>query len=469
LKETGSVPDLPSREPRKNGISVPEIPFGIRESYWKAGLIVFAVLLMLTTIATLMGGAQPDIVGSLYVIPAILFAYFYRRRGVLLVYLLSMFYFAVVVLFRYPSGSDIVTAAIRSGLDIAVALIVSFLTAHLIREKRKYHAIFDNTENGVLLVSLTENRILEMNQRFASAFSLTAGSVEGLSLDTFIAEPARAPLTRLLSHLGSHCSSPATEIVMRRNDGSEWVAVVAARKIAADIAVLTFIDITERRDMEHRLQQLNEDANLSLDILTHDVNNINTASLNYGRLLLERPGMGEDELSRKLVRTLEKSDEIIRNVSTLRKLRESPAKKIRFHLADVIRKEIAGYPDTRIDYDGSDAVVIADDMLSSVFGNLIGNCIKYGGPDPRIAIRVTPREKEVVVSIEDHGHGIPDPLKPLIFERFQRGDTSVSGRGLGLFICRTLIERYGGSIRADDRVPGNPSQGAAIRFILPLE
>jgi PAS domain S-box-containing protein len=467
LKENGPIPDYPLRERRINGITVPEIPFGIRESYWKAGLVIFAVLLMLVTVLTLMAGVQPDTVGSLYVIPAILLAYFFRRRGVLLVYLLSMFYFAVVVLFRYPSGSEIFTAAIRSGLDIAVALIVSFLTAHLIREKRKYHAIFDNTENGVLLASLSDKRILEMNQRFVNVLGLTAKTVEDLSLETFIADPA--PLTRLLDHLGSHCSSPAMEILMRRSDGSEWIAVVAARKIAADIAVLTFIDITQRLKTEKLLQQLNEDANLYLDILTHDINNINTASLHYGRLLLERPDEEKEPLTYKLIHSLEKSDDIIRNVSTLRKLRESPVKQTRFHLADIIRKEILGYPDIWIEYEGGDAVVTADDMLSSVFANLIGNSIKYGGPVPHITVRVTPGEKDVVVAIEDHGHGIPDTLKPIIFERFQRGDTTVSGRGLGLFICRTLIERYGGSIRAEDRVPGDPSEGAAIRFTLPRE
>ena len=42
------------------------------------------------------------------------------------------------------------------------------LTTHLIREKRKYHAIFENTENGVLLVNLPDHAILEQNQRFAS-------------------------------------------------------------------------------------------------------------------------------------------------------------------------------------------------------------------------------------------------------------------------------------------------------------
>jgi len=176
---------------------VPEVPFGIHESYWKALLISFTIVLMVVTIISLMAGASPNAVGSLYVIPAILFAYFYRRRGVLIAYLLAMFYFAAVVLFRYPAADEIVTAAIRSGLLIAIALIVSFLTAHLIREKRKYHAIFDNTENGVLIVRLTDHCIIEMNQRFASSLGLPRTAIEGQGLESFITDPA--PLIRHLA------------------------------------------------------------------------------------------------------------------------------------------------------------------------------------------------------------------------------------------------------------------------------
>ena len=137
------------------------------------------------------------------------------------------------------------------------------------------------------------------------------------------------------------------------------------------------------------------------------------------------------------------------------------------HLAEIIRNVVAGFPDTRIDYDGKDAVVMADGMLSSVFNNLIGNSIKYGGTEPHVVIQVEPRDTDVLISIEDNGHGIPDALKPLVFERFQRGDTTVSGKGLGLFICRSLVERYGGQIRVEDRVRNDPSQGTVIRFTLP--
>ncbi|WP_243669973.1 ATP-binding protein [Methanoculleus chikugoensis] len=56
---------------------------------------------------------------------------------------------------------------------------------------------------------------------------------------------------------------------------------------------------------------------------------------------------------------------------------------------------------------------------------------------------------------------MPDERKPYLFTRFSGGDGEKSGRGLGLYICRMLIERYGGKIWADDRVEGRPEEGAA--------
>jgi signal transduction histidine kinase len=463
MKNTDSPP---GPEMRPETIFLPEEPFGIRETYWKAGLLLYTFALIVVTVAVLMAGSSTLMLGVLYVVPAILFAYFYRRKGVLAVYLLSMFFFAGVVVFWYPSVYDIFVAAIRAMLLIAVSLFVSYLTEHLIREKRKYHAIFENTENGVLLISLPDHIILEQNQRFANALSLSPGDTEGKQLEHFVVD--KVTLTPLFSAMDARCSIPATETVMRRVDGTEWVAIVAARKISPDRAVLTFIDITERRRLDEQLKQSNADTNLYLDILTHDINNINTASLNYGRMLEARTGEAREELFHKLVQSLEKSDDIIRNISTLRKMEESSSTLAQLHIAEMIRKNIAGFPDARIDYDGTDAFVLADEMLSSVFTNLIGNSLKHGGAEPHVVIRVEPRVRDVMVSIEDNGGGIPDSLKSLIFERFQRGDTTVSGKGLGLFICRSLIERYGGRIWVEDCVPNDPSQGTAIRFTLPL-
>lgn len=464
MQETSTRSDHPPH-PGDHPLRVPEEPFGIRHGYWKAGLLLFTFVLMAVTVTVLMEGRSSLIISSLYVIPAILFAYFYRRKGVLAVFLLSMFYLSLVVLFRYPSSDDISAAAIRVLLLTAIALFVSHLTSHLIREKRKYHAIFENTENGVLLVNLPDHVILEQNRRFASALSLTPGETEGRRLEEFIVDSAT--LAPLFLALDSHCNVPATETVMRRGDGQLWVAVIAARKISTGHAVLTFIDITERRRLDEQLKQCHADTSLYLDILTHDINNINTASLNFGRILETRTGEEREKISRKLIQSLEKSDEIIRNISTLRQMQETSSVVAQLHISEMIRNAIAGFPDIRIDYDGKDAVVRADGMLLSVFNNLIGNSIKYGGNEPHVVIQVEPRDQDVQVSIGDNGHGIPDALKPLVFERFQRGDMTVSGKGLGLFICRSLIERYGGRIRVEDRVPDDPSQGTVIRFTLP--
>jgi signal transduction histidine kinase len=444
---------------------VPEEPFGIPVAYWKAGLILFSFFLIVSTVALLMSGISPQVIGALFTIPAILFAYFYQRRGVLIVYLLSMFFFGSVVLFRYPNGDDLFAAALRAILLIALALIVSYLTHYLILEKRKYHAIFDNTENGVVVVEISNHSITEMNQRFRHAVCVPAPGAEPVVLDMFIKDPSR--ILSIFASLDLQCTSQPLETPLRRCDGTEWAAIIVGRKISCNHAVLTFVDITEKKNLDAELHRLHEDTNLYLDIMTHDLNNINTASLNYGRLLDARPGDLPVDLTANLIRSLEKSDEIIRNVSALRKIRENSVKLTPLPISPVITSEIAGFPGVTIDYDGSTATVLADEMLSSVFGNLIGNAIKFGGDDPKIVIRVEENDTGVDVTVADAGPGIPDEQKSLMFERFQRGDTTVSGKGLGLYICKALIERYGGTIRIEDCVPGDSGKGTVCRFTLP--
>ena len=75
-------------------------------------------------------------------------------------------------------------------------------------------------------------------------------------------------------------------------------------------------------------------------------------------------------------------------------------------------------------------------------------------------------EGMVEVSLTDTGPGIPDAMKPTIFDRFMQNSSTRSSYGLGLHITKMLVEAYGGRIWADDRVQGHPEQGAAIRFIL---
>ncbi|WP_342676988.1 HAMP domain-containing sensor histidine kinase [Methanofollis sp. UBA420] len=216
-----------------------------------------------------------------------------------------------------------------------------------------------------------------------------------------------------------------------------------------------------------QLEVANEEANLYIDILLHDINNANTVTLAYLEFLKESD-LSDDqkEYAEKALAGAQKSVEIIRNVGTIRKTYEKKTDLSPISLDRVIREEVAHHPDTGILYDGTDAVVVADNLLGEVFANLIGNSLKHGGDGTEIRIAVADRGDKVEVSVEDTGPGIPDDLKGAVFERFRRGRTKASGKGLGLHICRSLVTWYGGTIRADDRVAGRPGEGAAIRFTL---
>ncbi|MCK9298227.1 MAG: HAMP domain-containing histidine kinase [Methanoculleus sp.] len=214
------------------------------------------------------------------------------------------------------------------------------------------------------------------------------------------------------------------------------------------------------------LQESTEKANLYLDIMTHDIKNaINTATL-YTALLTEELVGEQRSYTEKLQKSLKKSTEIIRNVTTIRQIQEEAAVLRPVALDPVIRVELEHYPDVRVTYTGTPARVIGDDLISEIFTNLIGNAAKFGGPAVEVTIRVEERGEEVLVSVEDTGPGIADEVKQRLFTRLGSGDGRKSGGGLGLYICRMLIERYGGRIWVDDRVEGRPEEGTAIRFTL---
>jgi signal transduction histidine kinase len=238
-------------------------------------------------------------------------------------------------------------------------------------------------------------------------------------------------------------------------------------------AVGAFIDITERKRAEEeraaltgRLEEAHREANLYLDIITHDIRNANNVSTMYADLMVD---LAEGDLkthAEKLRSSIWRGNEILRNVATIRRVHEESVSLAPVSLDAVIREEVGNYPGASIRYDDRAVEVSADGLLPMIFANLIGNAVKFGGPGVEITIRVEEQDGEVLVSVEDTGPGIPDEVKRLLFQRFERGMGRGRGEGLGLYLVRTLVERYGGKVRVDDRVPGHPGEGAAFRFTL---
>lgn len=224
-------------------------------------------------------------------------------------------------------------------------------------------------------------------------------------------------------------------------------------------------EIVARRT--HELREANHLANFYLDIMVHDINNANLASLVSLELLMPEVPQDSRRQANTAFKGIQKSVEIIRNVSTIRRLHQEKFSLSVISLDDVIKSEMKNFPDLRIHFSETGHKVLGDDLLPEIFTNLLGNSAKFIDEDGEVTIRVEDiNDAEVLVSVEDNGPGIPEQQKKMIFNRFKTGAMKKSGKGLGLYIVQTLVKRYGGNVWADDRVAGRQECGAAIRFTL---
>jgi signal transduction histidine kinase len=132
----------------------------------------------------------------------------------------------------------------------------------------------------------------------------------------------------------------------------------------------------------------------------------------------------------------------------------------------------------RDSYEGRPITVVADApvvgtydprRIGQVLENLVENAVKYSQEDSEVRIAVARREAEAVIDVTDRGIGIPAGDLPQIFERFHRGsnvdDRRYAGMGLGLFICKGIVEQHGGRISVESRV----GAGSTFRVVLPMQ
>jgi PAS domain S-box-containing protein len=113
-------------------------------------------------------------------------------------------------------------------------------------------------------------------------------------------------------------------------------------------------------------------------------------------------------------------------------------------------------------------IFVDESQLKSVFQNLIGNAIKFRSPNSLCVIRVSARQKgqHWIFSVEDNGIGIERKHFDRIFQVFQRlhQREDYPGNGIGLAICKKIVERHGGKIWLESR----PGHGTTFSFTIPL-
>lgn len=195
-------------------------------------------------------------------------------------------------------------------------------------------------------------------------------------------------------------------------------------------------------------------------VLRHDIRNDMNTIVAWGEMLEDEvTPEGRDKLDRILRagRHVVELTNVARDLSEIIHGDESPNRtpiSLRRILTEELEKRREAFPDAEItmsDPPDPDTRVLANELLSSVFRNLVNNAVQHNYvARPRVWISVEETDESVRVAVADNGPGVPDDMKATLFGEGQKGLES-GGTGIGLFLVQRLVESYGGDVWIEDR------------------
>jgi signal transduction histidine kinase len=277
----------------------------------------------------------------------------------------------------------------------------------------------------------------------------------------------------------AEAAAPITELAALRSEVAQLREQNAAlRRQVAELEL-------DRRRAEESARQLRDLTQIKEEFIataSHDLKGPLTSILGYSQLLLRRLRSPQPDLTTiaqglgviaqqavamaRLVDDLLDASRIQAGAFSLRRapcelaacldnvldrLGPEDRRRVELRLADV---PLAGEWDQR--------------RIEQVLTNLITNALKYSPPDRPVTVAVERGNGEIEVAVSDEGMGIPSEELPYLFQRYYRTPQALAsglpGTGLGLYICRGIVEAHGGRIWAES--PG-VGQGATFRFTLP--
>lgn len=234
-------------------------------------------------------------------------------------------------------------------------------------------------------------------------------------------------------------------------------------------------NLTEHMQLEYGKSQ----ADLYLDLMSHDIKNLNQIAL--ANLELVQTDIEEEKLKNRVATVLDVLNSItglIKNVNRLRRVEYEEVKLKPVDISQVLDQVVERYtliPGKNITIQYRPvlhSVTLADGLLCDVFSNLMDNAIKHSiGDHTEINVIMSAVKKDKKwynrISIEDNGKGIPDEYKRCIFIRSVTLDKTLKGKGLGLYLVKMLVDKYQGEVWVEDRVPGDYTKGAKFVVMLP--
>lgn len=222
--------------------------------------------------------------------------------------------------------------------------------------------------------------------------------------------------------------------------------------------VFLFRDSTESMRDQRMLKSQTEQLKTLNQLIRHDIRNDMMFLLSVlQRLQRDLPPERSDQVASiertgdRIINLTESAQDIVDSIFELTEELEP------IRISTAIEREVANAAlvaeDGAVTIEGEipDVDVMANELVSSVFGNLLENAIKHSeNPDPRVAVEAAVHEGTITVDITDNGPGISDERKESIFEYGTKRVDSEGG-GYGLYLVRHLVEHYGGEISVRDR------------------
>ncbi|MCC7116911.1 MAG: GAF domain-containing sensor histidine kinase [Anaerolineales bacterium] len=174
-----------------------------------------------------------------------------------------------------------------------------------------------------------------------------------------------------------------------------------------------------------------------------------------------------DEEADRLTRLIEDMLESARLQSKTLQFKFAPV-RLDALVRDVALRVNTHHPDLKIDFDVEPLPPVSGDgvRLAQVFENLFSNAIKYAPKSP-LKIKIQAAGKKARIAFSDQGEGIPEDYLPFLFERFYRvpGERTVTGTGLGLYICKQIVMAHHGNIWVESVL----DQGTTFFIELPAD
>jgi PAS domain S-box-containing protein len=377
----------------------------------------------------------------------------------------------------------LVTAAIR---DISVRKDAE---KHLAQMEGRYRGLLEAAPDAMVVVN-QDGEIVLLNVQAEKQFGYHRDELLGQKVkniipegfaERLIADGLRSAEEALAQQIGT-----GIELIGRRKDGSEFPIelMLSPLESAEGILVTAAIrDITTRRTAEaHLLQKLdelyrsNEELGQFAYIASHDLQEPLRMVASYTQLLSRRYkgklDSDADEFIAFAVDGASRMQRLIQDLLTYSRVgtkgkdlldtsSEEALQQALLNLRGAIEESSA-----LVTHDPLPAVLADDMQLIQLFQNLVGNAIKYQRPGvPRVHVSAARSgAKKWTFAVQDNGLGIDSQYFEKIFGMFQRlhKREEFAGTGIGLAICKKIVERHGGSIS----VESEPGQGSTFRFTL---